>query len=459
MKARKENEDWVISLRTFLRDEFGSSWQVKEKRGATNLRIRLESGERIYRNLGLKWNKANSSKIRESVTEIRDLVMEKKVPIDEAIQRVKSNQTDEPLPKGNTENKKILDAWKKYGLYLIEFEGVKESTWQKEYQAKQAWRLEEIGAVANSKELFSKLVKVRNLCEGPRKGMTQATGSDARRRTLNYVKRFLIWATGSESNYLLPQELAPPENIDVFIGKKKSDQKAKDKKRKLLPTLTDEQIEELLDSLPVEDENPIIQAKARMWKFCLQLCVAYGLRPAEACNTFLSVRGKIKKYIWCSYSKTTTKGDSPMGRLWCLDDREERWDLIKQIEEGMPLPDLVEERVDHEGSKYYVSKAGDKFQDFLVNYSPVWNRLKLEKLKNGIVLKPYAFRHSFSKKGHQELRLSDQEMAYMMRHSVETHHRSYSDFIDDAEMEKALEKSLEAQLEDEIFRRGKYKTK
>ena len=64
MKARKENEDWVISLRTFLRDEFGSSWQVKEKRGATNLRIRLESGERVYRNLGLKWNKANSSKIR-----------------------------------------------------------------------------------------------------------------------------------------------------------------------------------------------------------------------------------------------------------------------------------------------------------------------------------------------------------------------------------------------------------
>ena len=87
MKPRSENEDWVISLRTFLRDELGASWQVKEKRGSTNLRIRLEDGSRIYRNLGLKWNKANSPKIRASVEEIRNLVIEKKVPIDEAIER------------------------------------------------------------------------------------------------------------------------------------------------------------------------------------------------------------------------------------------------------------------------------------------------------------------------------------------------------------------------------------
>ena len=457
MKPRSENEDWVISLRTFLRDEFGASWQVKEKRGSTNLRIRLEDGSRIYRNLGLKWNKANSPKIRASVEEIRNLVIEKKVPIDEAVERVKNLQTDEQKAKGKTESKIILGAWKQYGKYLVELKGVKESTWQKEYQAKQAWRLEEVGEVSNSQELFSKLIQVKNKKAGPRQGMTQASGSDARRRTLNYVKGFLVWATGSKSNYLLPQEFAPPSDFEDYIGIKKQDKKKVDRaKKNKLPTLTDEEIEEFLNCLPIDggfDKDPRIKAKATMWQFCLQLCIAYGLRPVEACHTFLSVRGKIKKHIWCSYSKPTTKGDSPEGRLWSFEKREEKWNLIERLENKEPLPDLVNERIDHEGHKYYVSKAGDKFQDFLVNYCPVWNRLKLEKLVDGVVLVPYAFRHSFSKKGHLEYRLSDQEMSYMMRHSTETHHRNYSDFMND----EAMEKSLEQQLEDEIFRRKKYK--
>jgi len=88
------DEDWVVSLRTFLRDELGSSWQIKAKKGTCQLRVRLEDGTRVYRHLGLKWNKASSPKIRVAVEEIRDLVIEKKVPLDEAIKRVKSNQAE-----------------------------------------------------------------------------------------------------------------------------------------------------------------------------------------------------------------------------------------------------------------------------------------------------------------------------------------------------------------------------
>lgn len=74
-------------------------------------------------------------------------------------------------------------------------------------------------------------------------------------------------------------------------------------------------------------------------------------------------------------------------------------------------------------------------------------------MKQAVELKPYAFRHSYSKKGHQKFRLSDQEMSYMMRHSVETHHRTYSDFLKDED----IEESLEAKLSGEFFKRNKYK--
>ena len=212
------------------------------------------------------------------------------------------------------------------------------------------------------------------------------------------------------------------------------------------------EIDELLASIPVDDEDKKVRDKAMIWDFCLRLCIAYGLRPAEACHAFLSVRGKIKKYIWCSYSKTTSKGDSPEGRLWSFEDRENKWDLVNRLERGDPLPELVEEKIDFEGHKYFASKAGDMFQGFLAD-NPVWRRLIKENLKQGVELKPYAFRHSYSKKAHQKFRLSDQEMSYMMRHSVETHHRAYSDFLKDED----IEESLEAKLSGEIFKRNKYK--
>ena len=75
MKARTEAPEWVQSLRTFLRDQVGSSLQVKEKKGNnTCLRIRFEDGTRTEKNLNIKWNKANSAKIRTRVEEIHNLL-------------------------------------------------------------------------------------------------------------------------------------------------------------------------------------------------------------------------------------------------------------------------------------------------------------------------------------------------------------------------------------------------
>ena len=101
MKARAEAPEWVQSLRTFLRDQVGSSLQVKEKKGNnTCLRIRYEDGSRVEKNLNIKWNKANSAKIRTRVEEIHNL-MQGGVDIDEALERTQTTEARKGKKKVN----------------------------------------------------------------------------------------------------------------------------------------------------------------------------------------------------------------------------------------------------------------------------------------------------------------------------------------------------------------------
>ena len=132
MKARTEAPEWVQSLRTFLRDQVGSSLQVKEKKGNnTCLRIRYEDGSRVEKNLNIKWNKANSAKIRTRVEEIHNL-MQGGVDIDEALERTQTTEARKGKKKVNP--KTILSAWSKYETYKTKQLGdVDQDNWNKEY--------------------------------------------------------------------------------------------------------------------------------------------------------------------------------------------------------------------------------------------------------------------------------------------------------------------------------------
>ena len=64
--------------------------------------------------LGIDWSKAEEPKILKTVEEIHHLTIKKKVPLEEALERVKKTR-NKALNLAATPNPKLLlNAWEKY---------------------------------------------------------------------------------------------------------------------------------------------------------------------------------------------------------------------------------------------------------------------------------------------------------------------------------------------------------
>ena len=137
MKARIESENWVQSLRTLLRDSLGTNWQIKPNKGKTKIRICFDDGTRVEKMLGIDWSKAEAPKILETVLEIQHLTIKKKVPLDEAVERLRKTR-NKALSLAATPNPKLLlNAWEKYENHKVNVVGdVTQATWNQEYGGK-----------------------------------------------------------------------------------------------------------------------------------------------------------------------------------------------------------------------------------------------------------------------------------------------------------------------------------
>ena len=67
MQAKRSTEDWVESIRTFLRDELGANWQIVKNKGKVMLGIRFDDGSRTYKYLPYRWERAKQGKIRQFI--------------------------------------------------------------------------------------------------------------------------------------------------------------------------------------------------------------------------------------------------------------------------------------------------------------------------------------------------------------------------------------------------------
>ena len=421
MPGKVSSPDWVQNIRGFLRDSIGPSWQIRESKGKARLGIRFEDGTRIYKNLPFRWERSQQANLRTFIEDVHRLHIEKKLPIDEAFERVKQSQPKEALPTQPRNPQLILEAWNQYKTYkVLETGAIKESTWNKEYLGKYEWRLSQVADCSSAKELLRKITQVKNS-----KGKLQPAGSVSRTRTVQAMAEFLRWGVSEKSNYLLPEEFTPPAigALGDYIGSKSAKQQQKENEP--IVTISDQDLERLLDSLPVNHPQSNHREATRKWGFCLKLCIAYGLRPHECSYEYLSIKGKDKPYLYCSYTKRTGKGISRPRRLWSLDpEREVDWQLLQRIKRKEPLPSMK-------------SGAGDRFRNFLKD-NPVWEELKK---REGVT--PYCFRHSYSRKGHIDYKLSTPELSQMMGHSPEVHERAYSKFMTDEIMESSIERAIE----------------
>ncbi len=81
MPVLRQNEDWVISLRVFIRDTLGNkNWQITKNKEKVMLGIRFDDGTRTYKNVPYKWLRSNQNEIKHFIEAGHYLNIKKKVP-------------------------------------------------------------------------------------------------------------------------------------------------------------------------------------------------------------------------------------------------------------------------------------------------------------------------------------------------------------------------------------------
>ena len=58
-KARNDQPEWVIGLKSVIRTTCGPAWRVSPQSGKVKLDIRLDDGSRKYKTLAIPWDRAH----------------------------------------------------------------------------------------------------------------------------------------------------------------------------------------------------------------------------------------------------------------------------------------------------------------------------------------------------------------------------------------------------------------
>ena len=243
---------------------------------------------------------------------------------------------------------------------------------------------------------------LERLCQSnPKWGIGTRSRQIAVGNTCAFLK-FAVTRAGFAKKWL------PPANTAEIVGKSPATRKATP-----VP-LTDAQILRLLESIP-EDET------GRRWRFLFQVMAVFGLRPEDA-RQLQVVDGQ----FYSPYQKASGGGYTEARFLFplhvCdLDGSPIEWNLVARWQAGERFPEL--------GDK---GDAGVRVGTYL-KHKPSWQALRAELGASGKQLKPYAFRHSYVRRG--QLRgIPPKVLATALGHSVETHLRVYSEWDARSEM-------------------------
>ena len=230
-------------------------------------------------------------------------------------------------------------------------------------------------------------------------------GSRMRQTSRQKLYAFLNWAV--QRGHLKPI-YSPPAALPEVL-----------KPKRIGYPLSDAQILQLLDNLPEGEVHD-------RWRFAIQLCSVYGLRPEEL--RYLRIKDGVDgTELWTIYQKSMggTKGAKTQPRrLHALllrdpDGQVIDWNLQSRLQEGEELPPLNREGDGSQALNQYLRRR------------KVWSALRDEAEHQGEELTPYSFRHRYSKQSHAA-RLPVSEIAEAMGHSLEVHLRSYARFKPDS---------------------------
>ena len=237
-------------------------------------------------------------------------------------------------------------------------------------------------------------------------------GSRSRQIARRSLRGFLDWAVlrGKLIAAYAPPAQIPETKNPVEIGY----------------AIDDQEIIELLETIPTgrtasEEEN------YNSWKFAIQLCAVYGLRPEELRHLTIK-KGIDGKELWTTYQKSKggKKGNKTEPRklhalfIKDFDGNPIDWNLQTRFSIGEKLPPLGK-----------AGQGGLALGTFLKRRK-YWKQLKeVVKTTKKEVLKPYSFRHRYAKQSHAA-GFPIANICSAMGHSLEVHLGNYARFTPDA---------------------------
>lgn len=282
---------------------------------------------------------------------------------------------------------------------------VKETTWQHSYEPVLSMAVELL--TAKTPPLMAQPLMLACVQDW-------RPGSRMRQIRVRSLAGFLTYCV---EQHHLPEAWAPPKNLRPLIG---AEQPGAAVRQKADPFASDQQILDLLASLPTDTGTERDRVAAQQWKDATMLMAELGLRPVE----LLHLKAKTDEltgqpYWWCTYEKKGGNGATKPRRIYPLPledsaGQKQRWNLIERWRAGLiTLPSLESGNGAGECWKVYFNRR------------PYWLSLKTQMLKmEDKRLTSYSFRHSYSLRGTRR-GIDTGSMADSMGHNLQTHCQSY----------------------------------
>jgi integrase len=296
-----------------------------------------------------------------------------------------------------------MEVLRRFRIHKLETGAVKESTWDKEYQSRLEWLVDNLNgpAGANNGETALEAMRVG------RNGLGGEPGSRGRKLRIQYAAqmlRFAVENVGLDKRWLPPSEA----RMALLIGKAQPTA-TKASNAGQAWALTDEQFLRLLDSI----SNP-------RWNLAIGLIGMFGLRGVE-----LNYASAEEDGLQISYRKNTVKGATEP-RLVPILDPQGRLGLGKEL-----LATLASGTVELPPLGSADSEASGAISVFL-RRNAVWQELKTRtKEERGERISVYSLRHLFAWRcAMVSPPVNPRAAAAAMGHSVAVHLGIYSKKFD-----------------------------
>ena len=376
MPRLSQTEPWIKPFRQQIAATCGDSWYVRNNRG----RIRLEVRDAGTVSLPYEWTARGSALALPRIQQIFKRWNGGQITLAAAAQNADTSSSHQKLD--------FNELLAKYRAFVP---NAGDKTWQYNY----------LPVLKNCATAF----KDRPPVDGEALAMQclkqWEQGSRMRQTSRQKLYGFLNWAV--QRGHLKPI-YAPPATLPEVL-----------KPKRVGYPLTDAQILQLLDNLPEGEAHD-------RWRFAIQLCAVYGLRPEELRHLRIK-DGANSAELWTIYQKSMggTKGaKTEPRRLHPLlvrdaDGSAIDWNLQARLQVGEALPPLNRDGDGGQAINQYLRRR------------KVWMSLRDEAEHQGEQLTPYSFRHRYAK-GMHAANIPIANISEAMGHTIEVHLKSYARF-------------------------------